>query len=38
MQPWQEFIRKRKGEDIIDLFGTVRYDDDYDYKKMRNRQ
>ena len=34
----EEFIRRRKGEDIIDLFGTVKYHDDYDYKTMRNRQ
>ncbi|MGE4267925.1 MAG: type II toxin-antitoxin system VapB family antitoxin [Deferribacterales bacterium] len=33
----KEFITKRKQEEIIDLFGTVDYDDDYDYKKLRNR-
>lgn len=33
----KEFIQRRKQQEIIDLFGTVVYDKDYDYKKLRNR-
>ena len=33
----QEYIQKRNQLDIIEMFGTVPYDKDYDYKKQRNR-
>ena len=33
-----EFIQRRKNADILQLFGTVVYDDDYDYKKARQRE
>ena len=33
----KEFIKKRKTADILALFGTIEYDDDYDYKKARQR-
>lgn len=33
-----EYIKRRQQEEIIDFFGKVDYDDDYDYKKMRNRK
>ena len=33
----QEFIQRRRSEDVISLFGTVEFDEAYDYKKMRNR-
>lgn len=33
----EEFIQRRKAEDIIDMFSTIDFDEDYDYKKMRNR-
>jgi hypothetical protein len=33
----EEFIRRRKAEDIINLFGKIEYNADYDYKKMRTR-
>lgn len=33
----QEFIRRRKSEELINLFVTVEYDPDYDYKKLRAR-
>ncbi len=33
----EEFIRRRKAEDVIDLFGKVEFEADYDYKKMRTR-
>ncbi len=32
-----EFIKRRKANDLIDLFGTIEYDSSYDYKKMRSR-
>ena len=31
----EEFIKKRKAADILSLFGTVVYDEDYDYKEAR---
>lgn len=34
----QEFIKRRKMADIISLFGTIEYDDDYDYKEVRRRK
>ena len=33
----KEFINRRKQVEIIDLFGTMDPDPDYDYKKGRNR-
>ena len=33
----EEFIRRRKAEDVINLFGKIEYESDYDYKKMRSR-
>ena len=33
-----EFIRKRKSEELINMFHTVDYDSGYDYKKLRNRK
>ena len=32
----KEFIQRREQAKIIDLFGTVEYDESYDYKKQRN--
>ena len=34
----KEFILRRQQEEILDLFGTVDYDEDYDYKKGRSRK
>lgn len=34
-QALKEFIDRRKQEEIFDLFGTIDYDPDYDYKKAR---
>jgi hypothetical protein len=31
----EEYIRHRKQLEILDLFGKIDYDDDYDYKKGR---
>ena len=32
-----EFIKRRKAKDLIDIFGTIEYDASYDDKKMRSR-
>jgi Arc/MetJ family transcription regulator len=32
-----EFIKRRKTNDLINIFGTIEYDSSYDYKKMRSR-
>jgi len=34
----EEFIQRRKAEDLINLFGKIEYDTDYNYKAMRNRK
>ena len=34
----EEFIQRRKQEDILTLFGSIVYDPQYDYKKHRNRK
>ena len=34
----QEFIQRRQIEDVIALFGTIEFDENYDYKAMRNRK
>ena len=33
----KEFIQRRKQEEIINLFGKVEYDKDYNYKKIREK-
>jgi len=33
-----EFVQRRRASEIIELFGTVPYDDDYDYKKLREQR
>lgn len=32
-----EYIRRRKQAEILDLFGQIDYDPEYDYKKQRSR-
>ena len=32
-----EYIQRREQLKILDLFGTMEYDDDYDYKEQRKR-
>lgn len=32
-----EYIRHRRQRKILDLFGTIDFDDGYDYKKQRRR-
>lgn len=34
----EEYVRRREQMRILELFGTIDYDPDYDYKKQRNRQ
>ncbi len=34
----KEFVQRRKQEEIISLFGKIKYEDDYDYKNTRNRK
>ena len=33
----QEYIRSRKQERILSLFGSIEFDSEYDYKKERRR-
>lgn len=33
----QEYVQRRKQLQIIQLFGTIEYEDDYDYKVERLR-
>ncbi len=37
-QALKEFVQRRQQENVIDLFGQIDYDDDYDYKKLRDRK
>jgi hypothetical protein len=34
----EEFIQRRKQSRILELFGTIDYDPDYNYKAQRNVQ
>jgi hypothetical protein len=34
-QALREYVQRRKQLKVIDLFGTIDYDDDYDYKQQR---
>ena len=33
-----EYIRRRKQQEILPLFGTIVYDEDYDYKSERSKK
>jgi Arc/MetJ family transcription regulator len=33
----REYIQRRKQQKILELFGTVEYELDYDYKEQRER-
>jgi hypothetical protein len=33
----QEYIARHKQQQIVELFGTVEYREDYDYRKLRRR-
>jgi Arc/MetJ family transcription regulator len=34
----EEFIRKRKMDELISMFHTVNYDSGYNYKELRHRK
>lgn len=34
----QEYVMRRKQLKIVDLFGTIDYDEDYDYKVQRRQE
>jgi hypothetical protein len=34
----QEYVSRREQQQIVSLFGTIDYDDGYDYKKQRARR
>lgn len=34
----EQYIQSLKQQEIVELFGTVEFDPDYDYKQQRNRQ
>jgi hypothetical protein len=34
----QEYINRRKQAGMLDLFGTIDYESDYDHKKHRRRR
>lgn len=34
----EEYVRRRKQKEVLELFGNVAYDDDYDYKAQRRRR
>ena len=34
----KEFVQRRQQEELLDMFGTVEYDKDYDYKELRTRK
>ena len=31
----QEYIQRRQQQKVLDLFGTIDYEEDYDYKQQR---
>ena len=33
----REYVQRRKQLKILELFGTIGYDDEYDYKSQRQR-
>lgn len=34
----EEYIQRRKQLQIADIFGSIEYDEDYDYKEQRKKQ
>lgn len=34
----EEYIQRRKQMEIINLFGTIDFDPEYDYKSLRRRE
>jgi len=33
----EEYIRRRRQREVLSLFGTVEYDEEYDHKAQRSR-
>ena len=33
----EEYVQRRKQARIVELFGCIEYDEDYDYKEQRKR-
>ena len=33
-----EFIQRRKRQEVINLFGKIEFDKNYDYKKLREKR
>ena len=33
----REYVQRRRQQDILDVFGTVDFDPDYDYKALRRK-
>lgn len=34
----EEYVRRRKQLEVLSLFGTIEYDEGYNYKKERHRK
>jgi len=34
----EEFIKRRKSENVISAFNTVEYDENYNYKELRGKR
>lgn len=34
----REYIQRRKQAKVVDLFGSIEFEPDYDYKKQRRRK
>lgn len=37
-QALREYVQRRQQMKILDLFGTIDYDDDYNYKQQRHQE
>lgn len=37
-QALREYVQRRQQMKILDLFGTIDYDDDYNYKQQRYKE
>jgi predicted transcriptional regulator len=37
-QALREYVQRRKQQMVIDLFGTIDYEEDYNYKHQRQKQ
>jgi Arc/MetJ family transcription regulator len=38
MAALEEYVRKYEQQEVMDLFGTIDFDEEYDYKKSRKRK